>query len=152
MRVLVATDCLSEGVNLQEHYDAVVHYDLPWNPNRLEQREGRVDRFGQVKPIVKTVLIYGSDNEMDLVVLDVLLRKARTIRQRLGISVPVPVDSEQVVNALVDSVLLRGRRQARQLTLALEDASVSRLHRGLGPDGRQGGADSGLLCPTWHRA
>ena len=129
VRVLVATDCLSEGVNLQEHYDAVVHYDLPWNPNRLEQREGRVDRFAQTKPTVKTVLIYGSDNEMDLVVLDVLLRKARTIRQRLGISVPVPVNSEQVVNALVDSVLLRGRRQARQLTLALEDASVSRLHQ-----------------------
>ena len=128
VRVLVATDCLSEGVNLQEHYDAVVHYDLPWNPNRLEQREGRVDRFGQMKAAVKTVLLYGSDNEMDLVVLDVLLRKARTIRNRLGISVPVPVDSEQVVSALVDSVLLRGRRQARQLTLALEDASVSRLH------------------------
>ncbi len=128
VRVLVATDCLSEGVNLQEHYDAVVHYDLPWNPNRLEQREGRVDRFGQMKPVVKTVLLYGSDNEMDLVVLDVLLRKARTIRQRLGISVPVPVDSEQVVSALVDSVLLRRRRQARQLTLSLEDASVSRLH------------------------
>ena len=128
VRVLVATDCLSEGVNLQEHYDAVVHYDLPWNPNRLEQREGRVDRFGQMKPVVKTVLIYGSDNEMDLVVLDVLLRKACTIRHRLGISVPVPVDSEQIVSALVDSVLLRGRRQERQLTLALEDAAVSRLH------------------------
>ena len=41
----------------------------------------------------------------------------------------MPVDSEQVVNALVDSVLLRGRRQVRQLTLALEDASVSRLHQ-----------------------
>ena len=41
-RVLVATDCLSEGINLQEHFDAVLHYDLPWNPNRLEQREGRV--------------------------------------------------------------------------------------------------------------
>jgi len=46
-RILVATDCLSEGINLQEHFNAVVHYDLPWNPNRLEQREGRVDRFGQ---------------------------------------------------------------------------------------------------------
>ena len=39
-RILVATDCLSEGVNLQESFDAVLHYDLPWNPNRLEQREG----------------------------------------------------------------------------------------------------------------
>ncbi len=44
--VLVATDCLSEGVNLQEHFQAVVHYDLAWNPTRHEQREGRVDRFG----------------------------------------------------------------------------------------------------------
>ena len=46
-RVLVATDCLSEGINLQEHFDAVVHYDLAWNPTRHEQREGRVDRYGQ---------------------------------------------------------------------------------------------------------
>jgi SNF2 family DNA or RNA helicase len=48
--VLVATDCLSEGINLQEHFDAVVHYDLSWNPTRHEQREGRVDRFGQESP------------------------------------------------------------------------------------------------------
>ncbi len=127
-RVLVATDCLSEGVNLQDHYDAVVHYDLPWNPNRLEQREGRVDRFGQSRAVVKTTLLYGADNEVDLVVLDVLLRKAQTIRRRLGISVPVPVESEQVVDALVNSVLLRGRGQGRQSRLALQDDSVSRLH------------------------
>ena len=127
-RVLVATDCLSEGVNLQEHYDAVIHYDLPWNPNRLEQREGRVDRFGQSKPTIKTVLLYGADNEVDLVVLDVLLRKAQTIRQRLGITVPVPVAAEQVVNTLVNSVLLRGRSQGLQTTLALQTSEVSRLH------------------------
>jgi len=46
-RVLVCTDCLSEGINLQDHFDAVVHYDLSWNPTRHEQREGRVDRYGQ---------------------------------------------------------------------------------------------------------
>ena len=46
-RVLVCTDCLSEGINLQEHFDAVMHYDLSWNPTRHEQREGRVDRYGQ---------------------------------------------------------------------------------------------------------
>ena len=45
--VLVATDCLSEGVNLQNYFNAVVHYDLTWNPTRHEQREGRADRFGQ---------------------------------------------------------------------------------------------------------
>ena len=43
-RILVATDCLSEGINLQEQFDAVVHY-VSWNPTRHEQREGRVDRY-----------------------------------------------------------------------------------------------------------
>lgn len=129
VRVLVATDCLSEGVNLQEHYNAVLHYDLPWNPNRLEQREGRVDRFGQSKSVIKTVLLYGANNEVDLVVLNVLLRKAKAIRQSLGISVPVPAQSDEVLSSLVKSVLLRGSSQGQhQPRLALEDESVSRLH------------------------
>ncbi len=46
-RILVATDCLSEGINLQDGFDAVVHYDLSWNPTKHQQREGRVDRFLQ---------------------------------------------------------------------------------------------------------
>ena len=78
-RVLVATDCLSEGINLQEKFNAVIHYDLPWNPNRLEQREGRVDRYGQRARIVKTVRYFGRNNPVDGVVLDVLLNKAREI-------------------------------------------------------------------------
>ena len=48
-KLLIATDCLSEGINFQEHFTAVLHYDLPWNPNRFEQREGRVDRYGQAR-------------------------------------------------------------------------------------------------------
>jgi len=52
-RVLVCTDCLSEGINLQEHFNAVIHYDLSWNPTRHEQREGRVDRYGQPSPKVR---------------------------------------------------------------------------------------------------
>ena len=128
VRVLVATDCLSEGINLQDHFDAVLHYDLPWNPNRLEQREGRVDRFGQRREVVKTVLLYGADNQVDLVVLDVLLRKAQTIRSRLGISVPVPAQAEQVLEAVVDSVLLRRPTHGVQLTFGFTDPEVSRLH------------------------
>ncbi len=127
-RVLVATDCLSEGINLQEHFDAVLHYDLPWNPNRLEQREGRVDRYGQERAKVRTVLLYGADNEIDLIVLEVLLRKARAIRKALGIAVPVPADAEQVIDALVDGVLLRRRPAAGQLELGLGEGDVSRLH------------------------
>src|SRR3984893_17552974 len=126
-RILVATDCLSEGVNLQEQFDAVVHYELPWNPNRLEQREGRVDRFGQRRDEVKTVLLYGANNAVDQVVLDVLIRKARKIRRDLGIAVPVPMDTEQVIQTVVDNVLLHRREQV-QLELALSTPEASRLH------------------------
>ncbi len=103
-RVLIATDCLSEGINLQEHFTAAIHYDLPWNPNRLEQREGRVDRFGQLSPTVRTALVYGTDNPVDGAVLDVLLRKAREIYKTLHIHVPVPTDSETVMETVLKSV------------------------------------------------
>jgi len=106
-RVLVATDCLSEGINLQEHFTAVVHYDLPWNPNRLEQRDGRVDRYGQPANIVKSVLIYGRDNPIDGIVLKVLLKKAREIYNSTGVFVPVPMDSESVTEAIIRSLILR---------------------------------------------
>jgi hypothetical protein len=126
-RILVATDCLSEGVNLQEQFDSVIHYDLPWNPNRLEQREGRLDRFGQPRGEVKTVLLYGANNPIDQVVLEVLIRKARKIRRDLGIAVPFPMDAEQVIQTVVDNVLLRGREEV-QLELALSTPEASRLH------------------------
>ena len=83
-RVLVTTDCLSEGVNLQDYFDAVVHYDLSWNPTRHEQREGRVDRFGQPSKTVRATLLYG-DNPIDGAVLQVILRKAARIREELGV-------------------------------------------------------------------
>ncbi len=47
VRILLATDAASEGVNLQNHCHRLVHFEIPWNPNRLEQRNGRVDRYGQ---------------------------------------------------------------------------------------------------------
>jgi superfamily II DNA or RNA helicase len=107
--VLVATDCLSEGINLQAHFDAVLHYDLSWNPTRHEQREGRVDRYGQPSKTVRVLTYYGLDNQIDGVVLDVLLRKHRTIRSSLGISVPVPVNTEQVVEAIFEGLLLKSK-------------------------------------------
>lgn len=106
-RVLVATDCLSEGVNLQEHFDAVVHYDLSWNPTRHEQREGRVDRYGQRKAVVRTVTFYGIDNQIDGIVLNVLIRKSKAIRKSLGVSVPVPEDTDSVIEAIFEGLLLR---------------------------------------------
>ena len=113
-RVLVATDCLSEGINLQEQFNAILHYDLSWNPTRHEQREGRVDRYGQPSRTVRVLTYYGVDNQIDGVVLDVLLRKHRTIRSSLGISVPVPVNTEQVVEAIFEGLLLKSKPSALQ--------------------------------------
>ena len=104
--VLVATDCLSEGVNLQDHFSAVIHYDLPWNPTRLEQREGRVDRYGQPQPEVRVVTYWGVDNRIDETVLEVLLRKHRKIRGALGVSIPVPGSTSDVIEALAEQVLV----------------------------------------------
>src|SRR5262249_6955862 len=81
------------------------------------QREGRVDRYGQPMPRVRALTYYGVDNQIDGIVLDVLLRKHRAIRNSLGVSVPLPTDSEQVVQAVFEGLLLRGRGQAVQPTL-----------------------------------
>ncbi|MDR0336967.1 MAG: DEAD/DEAH box helicase, partial [Planctomycetaceae bacterium] len=99
-RILVCTDCLSEGINLQEHFDAVIHYDLSWNPTRHEQREGRVDRFGQPQRILRMITYYGSDNLIDGVILDVLLRKHKAIKDSLGISVPIPSDTKAIAETI----------------------------------------------------
>lgn len=130
-RVLVATDCLSEGINLQHHFDAVVHYDLAWAPTRHEQREGRCDRFGQVSDLVRVVTYYGTDNQIDGLVLDVLLRKHTQIRKSLGVAIPVPGASGEVMEAIFEGLLLRGR-SATQLGL-FDDASgpkAEQLHLG----------------------
>lgn len=114
-RILVATDCLSEGVNLQSLFNAVVHYDLSWNPTRHQQREGRVDRFGQISPIVRSVTIFGENSAIDGAVLQVILRKAEAIRKATGISVPMPEDSEGVTSALMQALILRAGGNRDQL-------------------------------------
>jgi len=118
--VLVCTDCLSEGINLQEHFDAVLHYDLAWNPTRHEQREGRVDRFGQEKPEVRVVTWYGTDNPIDGVILDVLIRKHKSIKSALGVTVAVPGSSEQIAETLFEGALFRERAGANVDQLALD--------------------------------
>ena len=115
-RLLVATDCLSEGINLQALFDAVVHYDLSWNPTRHQQRQGRVDRFGQKVPLVRSALMFSPDSAIDGAVLEVILRKAAAIQKRTGVSIPLPEERGAVSGALLNAVLLR-RGGAKQLTL-----------------------------------
>lgn len=131
--VLVCTDCLSEGINLQEHFNAVIHYDLAWNPTRHEQREGRVDRFGQDKDEVRVITYYGTDNPIDGVILDVLIRKHKSIKSALGVTVAVPGSSERIAEALFEGALFRERTRAGspQMSLAFIDdlePKKQRLH------------------------
>lgn len=118
-RILVATDCLSEGINLQQLFDTVVHYDLSWNPTRHQQREGRVDRFGQPAPVVRSLMMFSPDSAIDGAVLEVILRKARQIRETTGVTVPLPEERGPVTDALLASMLLRRGGRPGQLALDL---------------------------------
>jgi superfamily II DNA or RNA helicase len=116
--VLVCTDCLSEGVNLQRSFNAILHYDLCWNPTRHEQREGRVDRFGQDKSEVRVITYFGKDNPIDGVILDVLIRKHKSIKSDLGVAIAVPGSSEQIAETLFEGALFRkaaGKSKNQQL-------------------------------------
>lgn len=119
-RVLVATDCLSEGINLQDHFNAILHYDLPWNPNRIEQREGRVDRFGQASKLIKTYMLYGENNPMDKFILEVLIRKVREIQKSIGVTIPIGENNTSLIAELTQKILKTGL-EAEQLTLFAED-------------------------------
>ncbi|MEW5807414.1 MAG: helicase-related protein [Acidobacteriota bacterium] len=77
-RVLLATDAASEGLNLQRSCHRVIHFELPWNPNRLEQRNGRVDRYGQTHSPEIRYLYYPGSAEED--VLHRLIEKIEQIR------------------------------------------------------------------------
>ena len=125
-RILVATDCLSEGINLQHLFNVAVHYDLSWNPTRHQQREGRVDRFGQPSKQVRSILLFSPDSAIDGAVLDVILRKAEAIRAATGVTVPLPEERSAVAGALMNAVLLRKGR-TEQLLLNLDFAADAEL-------------------------
>lgn len=81
-RILVATDAASEGLNLQRTARYLHHYDVPWNPARLEQRNGRIDRYGQARDV--TVSHFISDDDADLDFMAFIVAKVHQIRHDLG--------------------------------------------------------------------
>lgn len=82
IRILVATDAASEGLNLQETARLVLHYDIPWNPSRLDQRNGRLDRHGQSRDVI--VFHFTSEDDADLRFLARVAEKVNAIREDLG--------------------------------------------------------------------
>jgi superfamily II DNA or RNA helicase/DNA-binding transcriptional regulator GbsR (MarR family) len=82
VRVLVATDAAAEGLNLQRTARYLLHFDCPWNPSRIEQRNGRVDRHGQPRDV--TIFHFVTDQDQDLAFLSHVIKKADEIREDLG--------------------------------------------------------------------
>ncbi len=103
VRILVATDTASEGINLQETARFLLHYDVPWNPTRLEQRNGRLDRHGQARDVV--IHHFTTDDVSDLAFLAYVVGKVNTIREDLG-------SVEEVFDAAIHRCLIAGEECA----------------------------------------
>jgi len=81
-RILLATDAASEGIDLQHSCHIMVNYELPWNPNKLEQRIGRLHRYGQDKTV--KVWNFQFDNTRESEIFDLLQEKIENIRSHIG--------------------------------------------------------------------
>ncbi len=90
LRILVGTDTVSEGISLQLTCRYVIHQEIPWNPMRLEQRNGRVDRHGQERDVF--AYHFSSDDEADLQFMASVVKKVDQARSDLG-SVGQIIDS-----------------------------------------------------------
>ena len=130
VRILLATDAASEGIDLQNYCHRLVHFEIPWNPNRLEQRNGRIDRHGQKnEPLIYHFVMKGynkqskeqvasDDLEADLEFLARVVEKVETIREDLGkVSTVI---AEQVEEAML------GKRKRLDTQLAEDDARALR--------------------------
>lgn len=82
VRILVATDTASEGLNLQETARYLLHFDVPWNPSRIEQRNGRLDRHGQARDVLAHH--FSSEEEQDVKFLSRVVEKVNAQREDLG--------------------------------------------------------------------
>lgn len=83
LRILIATDAAREGLNLQAHCHHLFHFDVPWNPSRMEQRNGRIDRKLQPQPVVYCHYFFYRQRPEDRVIA-ALVRKSERIKEELG--------------------------------------------------------------------
>jgi hypothetical protein len=104
VRILLATDAAREGINLQTHCAHLFHFDVPWNPARLEQRNGRIDRKLQPSPVVTCYYFVYRQRSEDRV-LKALVHKTETIKKELG-------SLAQVIEGRLTDTLARGIRHA----------------------------------------
>ncbi len=87
VRLLLATDAASEGINMQEACRWITHYDIPWSPSRILQRNGRVSRHGQMRDV--SIHYFRCDEEEDIRFLYFIAQKVERVRNDLGSVEPV---------------------------------------------------------------
>ena len=121
LRVLIATEAAREGVNLQNHCADLFHFDVPWNPSRLEQRNGRIDRKLQRAAEVRCHYFFYAQRPEDRV-LKALVKKTKVIREQLGSLAPV-------LDRRLEAHLSAGfaRRDATTLAQAIEEEQIDRV-------------------------
>ena len=128
LRILLATDAAREGLNFQAHCADLFHFDLPWNPGRIEQRNGRIDRKLQPAAEVRCHYFVLPQREEDKV-LEVLVRKTRTIKRELG-------SLSKVIDDDIERRLRGGirHRDADRLKHAIETADLDEVRRQITED------------------
>ena len=119
LRILIATDAAREGVNLQNYCANLFHFDVPWNPSRMEQRNGRIDRKLQRADMVRCYYFVYPQRAEDRV-LDVLVQKTKRIQEELGSLSPV-------VEKNVSKLLKQGIRADEEdaLTRAIDESDTT---------------------------
>ena len=123
LRILIATDAAREGLNLQAHCWRLFHFDVPWNPSRMEQRNGRIDRKLQPNPEVYCYYFFYKQRPEDKI-LAALVRKTKTIRKELG-------SLAQVIDNRLESLLKNGirRKEVNALELEIDSADLEKDQR-----------------------
>lgn len=123
LRILLATDAAREGLNFQAHCADLFHFDLPWNPGRIEQRNGRIDRKLQPQPVVRCHYFVLPQRVEDRV-LEVLVRKTETIKKELG-------SLSKVIDDDIERLLAQGirHRDADRLACEIEAADLDAVKK-----------------------
>ena len=118
VRILVATDAAAEGLNLQEHCRLLIHWDIPWNPNRMEQRNGRIDRHGQpAEEVFCHHFVFAGREDSEF--LQTVVNKVQVMRDDLRAV-------GEVIAAQVEEAML-----GQRMTLDVPESSIGRVRADL---------------------
>lgn len=128
--VLVSTDSSAEGLNLHQRCHHLIHLELPFNPNRLEQRNGRIDRYGQTyEPQVKYLFLRGTFEERILLRLIAKYERQRArltfVPNTLGITTSTDASQARLLKGLMDEDIKLFRDESTLFTFESEEEPIS---------------------------